>query len=82
MQLKIASLPAGVTEAQIRQVFGKMGQVVSVKLSRDFGFVEMISPTVRQALDSTGIGEIRLGDVVKVDSSGLGELANVRISLA
>ena len=35
-----------------RRAFAQAGQVLSVTLSRDFGFVEIVSPTLREALDN------------------------------
>jgi hypothetical protein len=42
----------------------------------------MEGAVVQRAIDSSGIGEIRLGDLLKIDSSGIGELEQAIVSLA
>ena len=82
VQIKVENLPARVSETQIREVFGQLGRVTSIQLSGNYCLVEMEGTAVREAIDSSGIGEIRLGDMLKIDSSGLGELESARVSLA
>jgi hypothetical protein len=56
--------------------------VTSVRKARTGWTVEIDSATVQEAIDSSGIGEIRLGDLRAIDSSGIGELTSVSVRLA
>lgn len=82
VRLQLSNLPAKATGDQIRQAFGPLGRVVSVQVSGHSGLVEMEGTVVREAIDSSGLGEIRLGDLRQIDSSGLGELSDAVVRLA
>ncbi|MBN1484570.1 MAG: hypothetical protein JXA37_07595 [Chloroflexia bacterium] len=79
LKLQVSNLPAKATESQVRQALGPLGRVTSVKLSGSGGLVEIESAPSWAAIDSSGLGEIRLNDVRQIDSSGLGELGNALI---
>lgn len=82
VRLQLSNLPARTSEAQIQQAFGPLGHVLSVRLSGGTCLVEIESATVVEAIDSAGLGEIRLGDIRQVDSAGIGELRNATVRLA
>jgi hypothetical protein len=82
VRLEVSSLPSRVTTAQVEKAFSALGRVYSVKLSGDSCTIEMEGAAIQRAIDSSGIGEITLGDLLKIDSSGIGELEKVTISLA
>jgi hypothetical protein len=75
------NVPARATETQIRQALGPLGRVISVRKSASTCIVEIQSAIVREVIDSSGIGEIRLGDMHLIDSSGIGELSNATLRL-
>jgi len=81
MQFQLTNLPARTSEAQIRTTLSPLGRVQSISLSGRTCVVEMDSPTTLRAIDSSGIGEIRLGDLAQIDSSGIGELTAAKISV-
>jgi len=82
VKLELKNLPAKATETQLRKVLSPLGQVLGVSISGSTGLVEMEGTTAREAIDSSGLGEIRLADLRQIDSSGLGELSNVTVRLA
>jgi hypothetical protein len=82
IRLQMSNVPAKATESQIRQALGPLGRVTTVRLSGSTCLVEIESAVVREAIDSSGLGEIRLGDMRQIDSSGLGELNNAILRLA
>jgi L-ascorbate metabolism protein UlaG (beta-lactamase superfamily) len=75
VRLELNNVPARTTEAQIRQALSPLGRVIAVRKSGSAYVVEMDGTTVLEAIDSSGIGEIRLGDMRQIDSSGIGELS-------
>ena len=81
MKFQLTNLPTRTNESQIRTALSPLGRVQSVSLSGSTCTVEMDSPTTVRAIDSSGIGEIRLGDLAQIDSSGIGELTAAKISV-
>jgi hypothetical protein len=82
VQLALGNVPSGATEGQLQQVLKPLGRVISVRKARGGWMAEIDSATIQAAIDSSGIGEIRLGDLRAIDSSGIGELTNVTVRLA
>ena len=55
----VGNLPWSATEEQVQSLFADYGPVVSVKLARGFGFVEMEEPGASaaiEALDNANFG--------------------------
>jgi hypothetical protein len=75
-------VPSSATESQLSQALKPLGRVISVRKARTGWVAEIDSAPVQEAIDSSGIGEIRLGDLRAIDSSGIGELTSVTVRLA
>jgi hypothetical protein len=77
VRLQLSNVPARATENQIRSALSLLGRVISVRKSSSGYAIEIDSATVLEAIDSSGIGEIRLGEMRQIDSSGIGELSGI-----
>jgi len=70
-KLYVGNLNYQVTEAELREIFGAYGQVMSVNLisGKGFGFVEMDSPAAAQAAKEALNGTDLQGRTMNVDEA-------------
>jgi len=82
VKLALRNLPSRASDAQIRQSLSPLGRIESLKRTSAGCLITMDSSTIREIIDSSGIGELPLGSIRMIDSAGLGELTNAILRLA